>query len=173
MKMRIWTGACAALTCALTIAATAQAPQNPPAQNPPSQAPATQAPKPSGAAPDAKVTFTGCIERATPAPTGTAGAAGAAGAASDTKFTLTHATRGGASATGTTGAPPSPGAAPSAAANVSYRLDGEDSDLTPHVGHKVEIVGRLDDKGGAPAGGASAAMKINVDSVKMVAATCP
>jgi hypothetical protein len=52
-------------------------------------------------------------------------------------------------------------------------VDGEDSQLTPHVGHKVELTGRLDDKGGSSSSTTTMAAKINVDSVKMVAATCP
>jgi hypothetical protein len=32
-------------------------------------------------------------------------------------------------------------------AKASYRLDGTESTLTPHVGHKVEITGTLEDSG--------------------------
>ena len=51
MTMRIWSGACAALTCALTIAATAQTPgQQPPSSSP--QTPST-AQRPASTTPDA------------------------------------------------------------------------------------------------------------------------
>jgi hypothetical protein len=62
----------------------------------------------------------------------------------------------------------------------SYRLDAESSKLTPHVGHKVEITGTVEDAAagagaGAGAGasaGAASSPKLKVDNVKMVAATC-
>jgi hypothetical protein len=50
----------------------------------------------------------------------------------------------------------------------SYQLDAADSKLTPHVGHKVEITGTLDQASAAP----GAPPKLKVDNVKMIAANC-
>jgi hypothetical protein len=75
------------------------------------------------------------------------------------------------SATGTAGA-----TAPAATAIASeYRLDGDDAKLSPHVGHKVEITGTVDDAKGMtqpPAASAANAPKLKVDNVKMVAPSC-
>jgi hypothetical protein len=111
-----------------------------------------------------KVTFSGCVEKA-PAD---ASAAPAAGAAAKPAFILTNASPAGSGTVGTSG-----GAKPAA----KYRLDADEAKLTPHVGHKVEVTGTVDEQPGSassPSGAASSAAgpKITVDSVKMVAATC-
>jgi hypothetical protein len=108
-----------------------------------------------------KVVFTGCVQRAAQLPVGTTGAIGDADV---TKFILMKAT----SATDK-----------DAAAARTYRLDADDSLLTTHVGHKVEITGTLEsakpsasvtgDPAPPPAAGAS---KLKVTSVKMIAAAC-
>jgi hypothetical protein len=63
-----------------------------------------------------------------------------------------------------------------------YRLLGQNSDLNPHVGHKVEITGvrAASDRANAAAQAANAtnpsasnAPSVRVESVKMLAATCP
>jgi hypothetical protein len=55
----------------------------------------------------------------------------------------------------------------------SYRLDAVDSKLSPHVGHKVEISGTVDQPSGSgSASGATAPPTLKVDNVKMIAATC-
>jgi hypothetical protein len=120
---------------------------------------------PRSAAPEvSKVTFSGCIEKAPSDPA----AAPAAGAASTT-FILTNASPAGTGAVGTAG-----GAKPAA----KYRLDADEAKLAPHVGHKVEITGTVDEPStsAAPPSGAAASNmagpKFKVDSVKMVAATC-
>ena len=72
-------------------------------------------------------------------------------------------------------------AAGGASATKSYRLDGSESTLTPHVGHKVEITGTLDEQrpasaaaaGATGAGANASAGTLKVDSVKMVSTTCP
>ena len=66
-------------------------------------------------------------------------------------------------------------------------LDADDSKLSAHVGHKVEITGTLDksssstapagstSSASSPAGSASSssmAPKLKVDSVRMIAASC-
>ena len=91
-------------------------------------------------------------------------------------FMLTNAAAAGAGApVATSGA-----AGAAAGAKASYRLDGTESTLTPHVGHKVEITGTVEEPRGASAaaGGASASANapagtLKVDSVKMVSTTCP
>ena len=136
---------------------TAQAPS---AQEP--AAPPTTSARPAPAAPsaDKKVTFSGCIERQPPSAAAVTGAA-------NMPFTLTNASAAGANAP----------VATSGAAAKSYRLDGTDSMLSPHVGHKVEVTGTIQEA--APAGGANAtgsanaAARLKVDSVKMVSTTCP
>ena len=129
---------------------------------------AAQDAQPSRAASAKTITVSGCVARATEAPTGTSGTAGAASAASEPKFLLKSAASAGAGATGTSGSA-------SSATASEYRLDGDDSKLTPHVGHKVEISGSVEDAASAsPAGAASSssAPKLKVDSVKMIAPSC-
>ena len=124
-----------------------------------------QAP-PSSSAPQAgkQVTFSGCIEKA-PAE------AGASASTATPAFILANAAPAG-SASGTVGT--SGGAKPAA----KYRLDADAAKLTPHVGHKVEITGTVDDmpSSATPPSGATASSaagpKLKVESVKMVAATC-
>ena len=121
------------------------------------QQPPAPAPTPASAPPSSsdKVVVTGCIQRGIQSPIGTTGAAGAVPAAADaSKFILTKA---------------SP-ASDATASPKTYRLDAEDSQLTAHVGHKVEVTGTLDAKP-AP-GDAAAPSKLKVVSVKMIAASC-
>ena len=86
-------------------------------------------------------------------------------------FMLTNASAAGAgSPVATSGS----GAGAAASAKASYRLDGTETALTPHVGHKVEITGTLEEQRPASAaGGAASAGTLKVDSVKMVSTTCP
>ena len=87
-------------------------------------------------------------------------------------FMLTNASAAGAGAPVATS-----GSSAGAAGKASYRLDGTENTLTPHVGHKVEITGTLEERpASAAAGGASSnapAGTLKVDSVKMVSTTCP
>jgi hypothetical protein len=146
---RIQSGVFAAIVCAAAVSVSAQTPPTPPAAD-------TQ---PSYGSASNKITVTGCVERAKePAtPTGTTGAA-----AADTKFVLNNVM---ASAAPTT--PETAGTSGRASIASSYRLDAEESKLSPHVGHKIEVTGTVGDKamGATPA-------KLKVESVKMVAATC-
>jgi len=64
----------------------------------------------------------------------------------------------------------------------SYQLDADDSQLTPHVGHKVEITGTVEggssssrsstSSTGATASSSVSQPKLKVDSVRMVASSC-
>ncbi len=80
--------------------------------------------------------------------------------------------------------PPAEGAA--AASTVTYRLDSPEK-VKAHLGHQVEVTGRLDDTKGTakeatppapdatqPAGtsGKQPSLKLNVKAVKMLSATC-
>ena len=108
-----------------------------------------------------KVVVVGCVQRAAQLPVGTTGAVGDADVS---KFILMKVA--------------SPSDSPTAASRT-YRLDADDSLLTTHVGHKVEITGTLDaakpsasvtgDPAPPPAASAS---KLKVTSVKMIAAAC-
>ena len=124
------------------------------------------------------VTIQGCLQRGTGASSSTPGATATAGAPG---FMLSNATPSTSSSSTTQQSGAATATASASTTATSYRLDGEDSKLTPHVGHKVEITGTLDSSsaaGSAPSGGASAsasamAPKLKVDAVKMIAATCP
>ena len=151
--------------------------QTPSTQAPPTTSPTTQTPPSSAnsarADADKKVTFSGCIERQP------ASAAAVTGAPS-MPFSLSNASPVGAGAVATSGSGGA-AAAGGASASKSYRLDGSESTLTPHVGHKVEITGTLEERrpasaaaaGATGAGANASAGTLKVDSVKMVSTTCP
>lgn len=153
MKANIWSATCAAIAFGATVGVLAQNPQTPQSTS-------------------AKmITVSGCLQRAQQAPTGTSGTTGAAATAKETKFVLTNAAL---STTGTTG---TAGTRPSTAVASEYRLDAEDAKLTPHIGHKIEISGAVEQPTGTstqpPAASAANAPTLKVDNVKMVASTCP
>jgi hypothetical protein len=62
----------------------------------------------------------------------------------------------------------------------TYRLNADDSKLTPHVGHKVEIGGTVDAKATMPSPDSSASSSatsanapvLKVETVKMIASSC-
>ena len=172
--------------CMVTVGLSAQAgqggattPDRPDRQPPSTQAPPTTPPTPQTppasaqagrSTADKKVTYSGCIERQP------ASAAAVTGAPT-MPFMLTNASAAGAGAPVATSGT---GAGAAAGPKASYRLDGTETTLTPHVGHKVEITGTLDEQrpgAGAAAGASSAsnapAGTLKVDSVKMVSTTCP
>jgi hypothetical protein len=161
MMSKLWKiGTLAAIGLATVVSVAAQ---QPPAQQPPAQPPTAQQPPAPAAAPAGQVVITGCVQRTAQLPVGTAGTPAAAPDAS--KFILTKA-----SPTSDATATPK-----------TYRLDAEESTLTAHVGHKVEITGTLDAAKPAaavagdpapPAAAAASPSKLKVASVKMVAASC-
>jgi hypothetical protein len=141
------------------VAVASVAAQQPPAQQPPTQPPAAAAAAPAS---PGQVVVTGCIQRTAQLPVGTSGTTNPIDA---TKFILTKASS----------------AAEASAAPKTYRLDAEESALTAHVGHKVEITGTLDaakptaavaGDPAPPAAAAASPSKLKVASVKMVAASC-
>jgi hypothetical protein len=119
------------------------------------------------------VTLTGCIERAdqlTPAGT-------SAETADSQSFVLMKAGAAGASASEPAGA-----VGTSGAIGPMYRLVGKASDLNTHVGHKVEVTGTREASDAANAAAqaanasnpsASKAPRVRVESVRMLAETCP
>src|SRR5213593_1123418 len=123
--MRIWSATCAAIALGVTVAVLAQ------------DAPSSQTSQSTSAK---TITVTGCVQRAQPGPTGTGGTTGAASSATETKFLLTNASikpMGTAGTSGTTN--------PASTAVASeYRLNADDAKLTPHIGHKVEISGTVE-----------------------------
>jgi hypothetical protein len=154
MNAKIWTATCSAIAFGAVVGVFAQNP--PPSQTSPSASAKT-------------ITITGCVQRAQESPTGTSGTTPSA---TETKFVLSNAAM---STTGTTG---TAGTAnpPSTAVASQYRLDGDDAKLTPHVGHKVEITGMVEQPTRStqpPAASAANAPTLKVDSVKMLTATCP
>ena len=82
--------------------------------------------------------------------------------------------------TGTAGAATTPSASSSSSTAMgnSYVLNGRDSELKNHVGHKVEVTGTVDAKADmkssstAPASTMTANTKLNVTSVKMISSDC-
>ena len=123
----------------------------------PGQPPATRAEQPTTAQ-AGKVMIAGCIQAAPPAAPG-AGGAPAAPAAS--RFDLANAKVVSSGPVGTTGG---------AATAMRYRLEGDEKTISPHVNHQVEITGTVSP---ASATTGAAAPMLKVDTVKMVAATCP
>ena len=128
---------------------------------PPEQPPATRA-EPPTTTQAAKVMIAGCIQAAPPAAPG-AGGAPAAPAAS--KFDLANAKVVSSGPVGTTGTAPTA---------MRYRLEGDEKTISPHLNQQVEITGTVSPATAAGAAGATAATPmLKVESVKMVAATCP
>lgn len=139
---------------------------------------ATQSTTPSAAAPPAvsavadSVVVQGCIQPSVNAVSATPDAVGTSGrsVSTATAFILTDAMK----PTGTTGS----SATPSAAVEPTFQLSVEDSKLIPHVGHMVEITGKLvspdpsSANNAASAKGAPAAPTLKVENVKMIKESC-
>ena len=181
MSKTLWVSSFVASSFLVTASLAAQAPGAQEQGYPPStSAPSTQAP--STAAPAApatpaqrapasagkKITISGCVARQ---PEGQSAAAGAPAM----PFSLTNAAA--------AGAPVGTAGASTGAVAKTYRLDAAESMISPHVGHKVEITGTVEEpaastaSASASAAGASAsstvtAPRLKAESVKMVAATC-
>jgi hypothetical protein len=157
MMSQLWkTGALAAIGL---MALASVAAQQPPAQQPPAQPPAAAVAAPASSG---EVVVTGCVQRTAQLPVGTSGTTNPNAKADAPKFILTKASS----------------SSDASASPQTYRLDAEESALTAHVGHKVEITGTLDGAKpaaavtGDPAPPAASPSKLKVTSVKMVAASC-
>jgi hypothetical protein len=126
-----------------------------------------------------RMTVTGCVERADQVTQ-----SGTFGATIDSlDFVLlepkadSSAPQGSRVPTGTSGGTARPEANTTVAPKM-YRLDGEVETLNAHVGHQVEIRGRLLAADPAPATQAptdsiASAPTLKVEAVRMLAATCP
>ncbi|HEY2908488.1 MAG TPA: hypothetical protein VGJ29_21455 [Vicinamibacterales bacterium] len=174
MKRQIWTSGVAAAALAFGVSMAAQT----------SSTAQTASP--------GTVTVTGCLQRGDSAggATGTSGSATSSSAASSSdKFVLANAHMGsGASSTpGATGATTgtSGSATSSSGSSMSgakYELEGSATELKDHVGHEVEIKGRIENSssattgsaatGSATSSSASSSQKLTVESVRMIASTC-
>lgn len=169
MNMRIWSGACAAIAFGVVAVVGAQ--------NPPSSQTSTSQTSSSQNS-SRSVTVTGCLQRGTNA-TGTTGTASSSRTASAGGYLLMNATMGGPSSTSSGASSPSRA---TAGTGTQYRLDADESKLSPHAGHKVEVTGTIEQSSSASSSSAAgsatstAAMsspRLKVDSVKMVSSTCP
>ena len=151
MKRRISSAACAAFVLATGIAVLAQE------QTSPQSASAKS------------VTVTGCVQRAAEGAIGTTGTTGA----TVTKFILAKASLKPDQMAGTTGTTAAP---PATAIASEYKLDTDESKLSAHVGHQVEVTGEIEPPSMSeqkPPASAANAPTLKVTTVKMVAATCP
>lgn len=165
--------------CAATAVASAQQPPSPtPAPNP-TTSPQPSVPAPQRTAPNPDVvTFEGCVQRGMAATSATPGAVGTSGTGSyvlaQAKKSAPGDTRSASPSVGTAGTT----AATAANAGAAYRLEADEATLSPHVGHKVEVTGMLNDSANtdttsgnvARTSGNSASLK--VESIRMVSATC-
>src|SRR5690349_1190601 len=114
---------------------------------------ATPQPQTSTKTPE-KITITGCVERADQM--ASAGASTLGTTVDSLSFVLVDVP-----ASGTAGTSGVKGSAPST--DKGYRLDADVSKLNPHVGHKVEISGYVDE----PAATNVAANSVNGPKVKV------
>jgi hypothetical protein len=141
-----------ALVCTLSIVA-AQTPAAPPAGQQETQKPSAPSAPAAQSAAGSKVTYTGCLKPGTAADSWTlenAEVASAAGAAKP-----------GATAT-------------SGASKMTLGLNVKPGEnIKPHANHKIEVTGTMSKAAGSPSSSTTPSQTINVESVKMVAATCP
>jgi hypothetical protein len=143
-----------------------------------------------------KITVTGCLQEASRSSAGTTSTA----STTSGSYLLANATMGSGSSSstagttagtapttaGTTGTTAGTTAGSTARSEASYVLDGRESDLKNHVGHRVEVSGTLEsaDKAAASSptstttsGSASSRMdtssqRLKVSSVRMISAEC-
>jgi hypothetical protein len=115
----------------------------------------------------------GCVQRSAMSASSTTGATGTTGSAAGS-FILEKAAKPIAAAGSTAATSP-------VAIMSTYRLDADEAKLSPHVGHKVEITGTVENAAGASTPSATSATaalsvanapKLKVDAVKMIAANC-
>jgi hypothetical protein len=111
-----------------------------------------------------KITISGCVERADQM--ASAGASTLGTTVDSLSFVLVDVPSG---ATGTSGVKGNT----AASTDKGYRLDADVAKLNPHVGHKVEISGYVDEP--AATNGAANSVngpKVKVETIKMIAETC-
>jgi hypothetical protein len=121
------------------------------------------------AVPVTQITVVGCLQPSEPA---------AGSTEASTKYSLTKAKAGkDASATSTTSGTSGTTGTSGTQMASTYRLDANDSTLTPEVGHEVEIIAVLEDPETAHAGKSAAAKSdptptLKVERIRMVAVPC-
>jgi hypothetical protein len=110
-----------------------------------------------------KITITGCVERADEM-----ASASTLGTTVDSlSFVLINTPPSGTA--GTSGVKGNG----SASTDKGYRLDADTAKLNPHVGHKVEITGFVDEPAMTNGVASSAnGPKVKVDTIKMISETC-
>ena len=125
---------------------------------------AAQAPKGKAQpVPVAHITVVGCVQPSDPAsPTH----------ATDTKYMLTHAESRNNDSSATTG---TTGSTSNSENMATYQLDAKDSTLKPDVDHQVEIVAVVEPPAttGRAARAADSAPRLKVETIRVIAATCP
>ena len=114
------------------------------------------------------ISVTGCVERADPSAPA-AGSTEAAPAGDKKMFILTNVMPSGA-ASETTGTSGGGSGSRAAASNRKFPLDADESKLTPHIGHRVEINGTFVSSG--PGVGVAGAPKLKVETLRMLASSC-
>ena len=106
-----------------------------------------------------KITITGCVDRADQM-----ASAGTVGTTVDSQSFVLITVPPASGVAGTSGTKGS---------DKGYRLDADTAKLNPHVGHKVEITGVVDEAASTNAAAGSAnGPKVKVDTIKMIAETC-
>ena len=130
-------------------------------------------PAPSAQTKAGTVTMTGCIQdvpmttaAAASAPGNPARAAADSNAAASAKTFYLNNTKMAADA-----GRDRPAVGTAGLAATGYRLDGDNSLITPHLNHQVQVVGMIQQSDVSP-GSAAAGPTLKVESVTMVAAKC-
>ena len=149
---------------------------------------------PSSQSSSGTITLTGCLQKgsASGGTTGTSGTGATSGTGSSSsssggQFVLTNAQMGsGSSSRSTSGTSGAGSPSSSASSGSRYILDGQESELTKHVGEKVEITGTLASGSSSSSGTSSSATSgtstssmpsssgqhVKVQSVTTVASSC-
>jgi hypothetical protein len=180
MKKYGWSGLIAAGACAWAVGIAAQT----------TSPPTSSQTRSSSQSAANQVTVTGCIQRATATPgaTGTTGSTSTSSSSSGSNYILTNATPAGSGSSSSSATSPSTaGTSGSGAMHATYRLDADDSKLSAHVGHKVEITGTLESASSSssssspstsPSTSSSSSAssmsgpQLKVESVRMIASSC-
>jgi hypothetical protein len=162
-------GTCIAAVLGFAVSISAQAPQTPPS-------PQTQRPMSSDRS-SKDLNVTGCLSKT-----------------ADGSFTLNNASitdpssptagttgTAGSATAGTTGTTPTAPGGSSSTSGSTYALSGSSSDLEKHVGHKIQVTGKEAPPSATGTSGSTSATasptmspskKLDVSTVKMIAASC-
>src|SRR5687768_4447629 len=183
---RYWSGSIAAMALAVTAGLGAQG-QNP-ANTPPPDAAAPPGVQRAPAPPSAQtrnetVTISGCLQNAPAMATAGNRGAAAGGATASPSPAGTAATRPqfilSSAAMTSTARPGQDAVGTAGSAATTYQLQGDATMLSPHLNHKVEITGTVQNSSASATGAANAAPgstaagpTLRVESVKMLTETC-